>query len=157
MPFLWGQWSWWERTARALEYLVSAEKGNGRNLLCPESLGVMAASQEHLSPRNINRSLVLMTSLPTRSARGECLHLFGHLSSWLNERSMYIYTTDTMYKMDKWWESTVQLRELCSVLWGGLTRKGMQTRGDVFIHTSGSMCCATETTATLWSHYIHKN
>ena len=131
MPFLWGQWSWWERTACTLEYSVNAEKRNGRSLPCPESLGVMAASQEHLSPRNINRSLVLTATLPTDQPEENAFMSLGIcLPGWMKE--VYIYTIDTMYRIDNWWEPTVQLRALLSALWWPKWERNPKERG--YIH-----------------------
>ena len=50
-----------------------------------------------------------------------------------------------VYKGDDWWEPTVELRELCSVLCGDLNGKETQGRGAVWIRIAESLSCTTET------------
>ena len=47
-------------------------------------------------------------------------------------------TTD---KTDNQWEPTVQHRELYQMLYGDLSGKEIQKRGDICIHVADSMCC----------------
>ena len=59
----------------------------------------------------------------------------GRREGWdkLGDWDKYIYSIDTMYKIDNW-ESTVEHKELYSVLCGDLNGKEIQKRGDKCKH-----------------------
>ena len=68
---------------------------------------------------------------------------WGELSDW----GWHLYTT--VYKTDKQWELTVQLRELYSMLCGDLNGKELKIRGETCIHITDSLCCSVGTNTTL--------
>ena len=62
----------------------------------------------------------------------------------------HIYTIDTMYKMDSWWEHAVEHRELTHlVLCDDLNGREVQKGGDICMCMADSFCCAVEANTTL--------
>ena len=59
-----------------------------------------------------------------------------------------------IFKVDSQQELTVQHRELCSVLSGGLDGRGVWERMDTCICTAESLSCSPETVITVLIGYI---
>ena len=52
----------------------------------------------------------------------------------LGDWDWHIHIVGTMYKIKNWWEPTVELRELYSMLYGDQNGKKIPKRGDIRIH-----------------------
>ena len=77
---------------------------------------------------------------------------FTTRASW--EALWHISTTT--YKIDNWWEPTVQLRELYSVLCGDLNGKEIQKWWEICIHVADLLCCTVETNNIVKQLYSNK-
>ena len=67
----------------------------------------------------------------------------------LGDWGWHIYTIDTIYKIDKSWEHTVQHRELYLKHCGDFIGKEVQKGGDICICATDSFCCIAETITVL--------
>ena len=70
----------------------------------------------------------------------------------------HIHTTGAMYKVGNWWEPTVQLRELYSVLCSPKWEENTKKRGHMYMyiymyHTADSLCCTVGTNSASQSNY----
>ena len=65
----------------------------------------------------------------------------------LGDWDWHIYTIDTRYKIDNYWEPTIQHKEpypmLCEI-----NGKEVEKRRDMCIYVTDSLCCAAETNTT---------
>ena len=62
-------------------------------------------------------------------------------SDELGDWNWHIYTTDTVYKIDNEWESTVLHRDPYSVLCGDIDGKEIQNRGNICIQSWITAAC----------------
>ena len=54
-----------------------------------------------------------------------------------------------MYKIDNWWEPTIEHRKLYSMLCGDLIGKESQKRGNICKHMADSLCYAAQNNTIL--------
>ena len=62
-----------------------------------------------------------------------------------------------MYKIDDYWEYSVQFRELYSVLCGDLNGKETQKIGHICICVADSLCCTAKPNNFVKQLYSNKN